>query len=107
MKLANASAMRSTSDTVSGHRHIPSPDELTLSLRLSQSRMSWGLSDSACDPGVKRSGNGAPGALRVVPHSVAATGRVKFEEEHSGQRDFVKLATTTATLAFFAAARAL
>ena len=53
--------------------------------------MSWGLSDSACDPGVKRSGNGAPGALRVVPHAVAATGSVKFEEEHSGQRDFVKL----------------
>src|SRR5512133_4323954 len=78
MKLANASAMRSTSDPLSVHRHIRSPDELTLSLRLSQSRMSWGLSDSACDPGVKRSGNGTPGALRVVPHAVAATGSVKF-----------------------------
>src|SRR5436190_20687412 len=91
MKPANASAMRSTSDAVSGHRHIRSPDELTLSLRLSQSRMSWDLRDSACDPGVKRSGNGAPGALRVVPHAVAVTGSVKFGNEHSGQRDFVKL----------------
>src|SRR5436305_3803537 len=37
MKPANASAMRSTSDQVSVHRHIQSPDELTLSFRLSQS----------------------------------------------------------------------
>jgi hypothetical protein len=27
----------------------------------------------------------------VVPHAVAATGSGKFGEEHSGQRDFVKL----------------
>src|SRR3954451_12933433 len=37
MKPANASAMRSTRDQVSVHRHIQSPDELTLSFRLSQS----------------------------------------------------------------------
>jgi hypothetical protein len=27
----------------------------------------------------------------VVPHTVAATASVKFGQEHSGQRDFVKL----------------
>src|ERR1700759_581015 len=91
MKPANASAMRSSSDPVRVHWRIRTPDELTLSLRLSRSRISWGLSDSASDPGVKRSGNSALGALRVVPHSVAVTGSVKCGKEHSGQRDFVKL----------------
>src|SRR4051812_48447296 len=86
MKPANASAMRSTSDPLSVHRHIRSPDELTLPLRPSQSRMSWRPSDSACDPDVKR-----PGRAVVVSHTVAATISIKFGWEHSGQRDFVKL----------------
>jgi hypothetical protein len=88
--------MRSTSDPVSGHRHIRSPDELTLSLRPSQSRMSWKLSDSACDPDVKwrgRAGHSASGLDKVVPHAVAATVSVKCGCEHSGQGDFVKLIT--------------
>jgi hypothetical protein len=49
-----------------GQRRIRSPDELMISFRRSQSRMAWGLSDSACDPGVKQSGNGAARVLRAV-----------------------------------------
>src|SRR6476661_9912327 len=93
MKPANASAMRSTSDPVRVHRHIRSPDELTLSLRPSQSRMSWRPSDSACDPDVKwrwRAMRTAGGFAVAVPHTVAATGSV-CGCEHSGQSDFVKL----------------
>src|ERR1700761_1796111 len=95
MKPANASAMRSTSDPLSVHRHIRSPDELTLSLRPSQFRMSWRSSDSACAPDVKRrwrAGRSASGLATVVPQVAAATVSGKFGWERSGQGDFVKLA---------------
>src|SRR3954468_24778089 len=94
MKPANASAMRSTSDAVSVHRHIRSPDELTLSLRPSQSRMSWRPIGSACDPDVKRrgrAGRSASGLAKVVPRAAATTVGGKFGWERSGQGDFVKL----------------
>jgi hypothetical protein len=86
--------MRSTSDQVSGHRHMRSPDELTLPLRPSQSRMSWPPSDSACDPDVKgrcRAVRAASGFAVAVPHARAATVSVRCG--HSGQGDFVKLST--------------
>src|SRR6201747_912705 len=76
MKPANASAMRSTSDQVSVHRHIRSPDELTLPLRPSQSQMSWRLSDSACHPDVKwrcRAVRTTSAFAVAVPHAAAAT----------------------------------
>src|ERR1700712_5510255 len=66
MKPANASAMRSTTDQVSVHRHIRSPDELTLSLRPSQSQMSWRPSDSACGPDVKGRGHAGRSARSFV-----------------------------------------
>src|SRR3954467_7127050 len=94
MKPANASAMRSTSDAVSVHRHIRSPDELTLSLRPSQSRMSWRPIGSACDPDVKRrgrAGRSASGLAKIVPRAAATTVGGKFGWERSGQGDFVKL----------------
>src|SRR3954466_14454862 len=94
MKPANASAMRSTSDAVSVHRHIRSPDELTLSLRPSQSRMSWRPIGSACDPDVKRrgrAGRSASGLAKVVPRAAATTVGGKFGWERSGQGDFVKV----------------
>src|SRR5215212_11831551 len=94
MKPANASAMRSTTDQVRVHRPIRSPDELTLPLRPSQSRMSWRSSDSAGDPHVKwrwRAGRGASGLAMVVPHAVAAAVSGKYGWERSGQGDFVKL----------------
>src|SRR3954471_12034175 len=104
MKPANASAMRSTSDPVSVHRHIRSPDELTLPLRLSQSRMSLPPSDSACDPDVK----GRCRAVRIassgftvaVPHARAATVSVSVSVrcERSGQGDFVKLGDSDTAL---------
>src|SRR3954463_10961290 len=94
MKPANASAMRSTSDAVSVHRHIRSPDELTLSLRPSQSRMSWRPIGSACNPDVKRrgrAGRSASGLAKVVPRAAATTVGGKFGWERSGQGDFVKI----------------
>src|SRR6185503_12755612 len=94
MKSANASAMRSTTDQVRVHRPIRSPDELTLSLRPSQSRMSWRSSDSADDPHVKwrwRAGRGASGLAMVVPHAVAAAVSGKFGSKRPGQGDLVKL----------------
>jgi hypothetical protein len=94
MKSANASAMRSITDQVSVHRPIRSPDELTLSLRLPQSRMSWRPSDSAGDPDVKgrgRAGRSAGSFVGVVPHVLTAVVSGKFGREHSGQGDFVKL----------------
>src|SRR3954465_260378 len=98
MKPANASAMRSTSDAVSVHRHMRSPDELTLSLRPSQSRMSCSPSDSAGDSDVKRRCRAVritSGFAVVVPHAGATTISVKFGWEHSCQGDFVKLAKAT------------
>jgi hypothetical protein len=89
--------MRSTSDQVSGHRHMRSPDELTLPLRPSQSRMSWPPSDSACDPDVKgrcRAVRAASGFAVAVPHARAATVSVRCG--HSGQGDFVKLSLAPA-----------
>src|SRR5215218_10138568 len=94
MKPANASAMRSTSDQVSVHRHIRSPDELTLSLRPSQFRMSCSPIASTCDSHVKQRCRAVPTASSLpvaVPHAVAATASVKFGWEHSCQGDFVKL----------------
>src|ERR1700759_5818264 len=73
MKPANAPARRSTSDPLSIHRHIRSPDELTLSLRPSQSRMAWGPIDSACVSDVKRSGEVAP-----CPPRAASPWRVRM-----------------------------
>jgi|SRR5215218_2975573 len=96
MKPANASAMRSTSDQVSVHRHIRSPDELTLSLRPSQFRMSCSPIASTCDSHVKQRCRAVPTASSLpvaVPHAVAATASVKFGWEHSCQGDFVKLST--------------
>jgi hypothetical protein len=86
--------MRSSSDQLSVHRHIHSPDELTLSLRPSQSQMSWSPSDSARDLDVKwrcRAVRTASGFAVAVPHAVAATVYVKSGWEHSYQGDFVKL----------------
>src|SRR5215218_2781131 len=94
MKPANASAMRSTSDQVSVHRHIRSPDELTLSLCPSQFRMSCSPIASTCDSHVKQRCRAVPTASSLpvaVPHAVAATASVKFGWEHSCQGDFVKL----------------
>src|SRR5215213_2638573 len=102
MKPANASAMRSTSDQVSVHRHIRSPDELTLSLRPSQFRMSCSPIASTCDSHVKQRCRAVPTASSLpvaVPHAVAATASVKFGWEHSCQGDFVKLGTVGEPLA--------
>ena len=95
MKPANASAMRSTTDPVSDYRHIRSPDELTLSLRPSQSRMSWrpGIQHvirTSSEAAISRRAHRKP--LRRGGSACGGRNRqCQFRMEHSGKRDFVKL----------------